>query len=206
MSRVLFPCPEGSKCIAAGCGNERIARGLCRLHYNRLWVAGELSRKPSDEERFWSHVEKTGGCWLWTASRSKQGRGYGQFFAGRVRINAHRYSWEFHRGPIPPGLVVMHRCDNPPCVNPAHLALGTHVENQADKVLKDRQARGESAGRTKLCAAEALEIHRRSNSEPLLKLAREFGVNSATVWAIKVGRSWRHLNQRNTNQSQTEGN
>jgi hypothetical protein len=89
--------------------------------------------KPTPEQtaaRFWSKVEKGQGCWTWTAGRNADG--YGWFkISGGPKV-AHRVAWELTNGPIPEGLIVRHRCDNPPCVNPGHLELGTHKDNRRD--------------------------------------------------------------------------
>lgn len=90
-------------------------------------------------ERFWAKVDKSGGpdaCWLWTAGRSDWG--YGHFRVGSKNLQAHRFAWELTRGPIPAGLLVLHRCDNPPCCNSAHHFLGTHADNMADAKAKGR--------------------------------------------------------------------
>lgn len=100
--------------------------------------------KKSAEERFWSKVDNTGGpihpvlgtrCWVWAGGLR---RGYGTVVIGSLRKYAHRASWELTNGDIPEGLCVLHRCDNPPCCNPAHLFLGTVQENNADRVAKGR--------------------------------------------------------------------
>lgn len=92
------------------------------------------------EERFWPKVAKRGPdeCWEWTASRTPQGYGKIGRRKGESPAIASRVSWEMHNGPIPDGLHVLHRCDNPPCVNPAHLFLGTNADNQRDMRAKGR--------------------------------------------------------------------
>jgi hypothetical protein len=91
------------------------------------------------EERFWSKVQKTETCWLWMGARHPHG-GYGQFVGPPIKeLRAHRYSWVLAYGPIPDGLLVCHRCDNPPCVRPDHLFLGTHLDNALDMMAKGRK-------------------------------------------------------------------
>ena len=96
-------------------------------------------------ERFWNKIDRRepNECWPWIGGIS---RGYGHWSfweSGKCRsTTSHRKAWELANGPIPAGLFVLHRCDNPPCCNPAHLWLGTHADNMADKVAKGRQWRG----------------------------------------------------------------
>lgn len=129
------------------------------------------------------------GCLEWKAGKSS---GYGRFRNGGRMMFAHRVSYELHHGAIPDGLHVLHRCDNPACVNPSHLFLGTHAENMADKSSKERQARGERNGIAKLSAADVLAI-RASGGITQRSLAREYGVSQAQIWRLLVGKQWTHL-------------
>lgn len=98
-----------------------------------------MSAPRSTDERFYKKVEQppySAACWLWLASRNPDG--YGHFFYNDSIVAAHRVSWMMHRGEIPAGLNVLHKCDNPKCVNPAHLFLGTHQDNADDKMKKGR--------------------------------------------------------------------
>lgn len=135
--------------------------------------------------RFWSRVEKTEGCWLWTAGTVRSG--YGALFCGGrdgQMIRTHRFSWLLHFGPIPDGLLVCHRCDVRRCVRPDHLFLGTQAENMTDKVIKGR------AGR-KLNPQSVREIRDRLRAgESQVAVAKSFSVDPALVWRIGNGKQW----------------
>lgn len=95
-------------------------------------------RKPEAiAARFWSNVQKTDSCWNWTG-KSYFHYGYGKFNVNKKETRAHRYSWELHKGAIPQGLFVLHNCDNPKCVNPEHLRLGTQKDNVQDQFDRGR--------------------------------------------------------------------
>lgn len=103
----------------------------------RVYVRGDVAT------RFWAHVEKGPGCWLWTGARTWSG--HGTFNVGAKKFDrAHRVAYRLVHGAIPDGLVVCHQCDNPPCVNPAHLWLGTQGDN-----LRDMMAKGRAGGQFK---------------------------------------------------------
>src|SRR5688572_7229928 len=107
---------------------------------------------------FWVFVDKLpSGCWEWTSHKNTLG--YGMYWSAGQHM-AHRWSWSLVNGPIPEGKIVMHLCDNPPCVNPEHLRVGTQLENRRDAVNKDRQAKGVDVGTSKLKPEQVLEIRR----------------------------------------------
>jgi hypothetical protein len=147
----------------------------------------------SVEERFWSKVDRgdASECWEWRASLKRPG-GYGQFWSGEKLVLTHRFAWSIVYGDIPVGLHVLHRCDNPPCVNPDHLFLGTHSDNVRDMYRKGRRrvdVRGERNSFSKLTREQVAEIRQRS-CEATRELAREFGVSASHVRSLKAGIGW----------------
>jgi hypothetical protein len=137
-------------------------------------------------ERFWSKVllGPANQCWEWVGARHP--RGYGNFAGeGCVPIAAHRFAWEEAYGPVPDALHVLHHCDNPPCVNVAHLYLGTNADNIRDKMARNRQSR---TGR-KLSAAD-LERIRSNPTRSLRTLAQELNVSVEAVSRVRRGVSY----------------
>lgn len=140
------PDDERDRQVRPACADIACRRRACLLQLPRLGRVVPLSRAAGGTvrtvallaARFWDKVAIDRGCWLWTAGTR---HGYGAISEGgrgSPMIMAHRFSWEFHFGPIPDGLGVLHKCDNPPCVNPAHLFLGTQGDNMRDKAVKGR--------------------------------------------------------------------
>jgi hypothetical protein len=144
-------------------------------------------------ERFWRKVDRSGSCWLWTAACS--GAGYGYFYVGSRLVGAHRYSYELRNGPIPPGMVVMHSCDVPACVNPDHLSLGTARANSADAARKARQSRGSRHYNAKLTEGQVLDLRARyaRGGVTQAELAADYGVNASLVSLIVARKCWRHI-------------
>jgi hypothetical protein len=153
-------------------------------------------------DRFWEKVDRRGPdeCWPWIRYRNHEGYGHFAITPGRV-IGAHRAVWELTVGSIPNGLHVLHRCDNPPCVNPEHLFLGTNADNVQDSFLKKRRKNrprsGEQNNNAVLTEAAVREIrqiladgtHKRGTQSAL---ARRFRVSVNLISLIKKGRIWRH--------------
>lgn len=154
-------------------------------------------------ERYESHVDRTAGpdaCHPWTANRSHQG--YGRIVVGSrtdhsVRTcEAHRVGWELANGPIPAGLCVLHRCDNPPCQNQRHWFLGTRAENNADKDAKGRarKVRGEAATHARLDEEKVREIRAaHARGAGLRPLGRQYGVTHRAIHMIVHRKSWAHV-------------
>lgn len=146
--------------------------------------------------RFWTYVDKSSECWNWTGGTF--GGRYGQFRVGARKVKAHRFAWVIAGNDIPLGMILCHRCDNPRCVRPDHLFLGTHADNAQDRDTKGRNARnnaprlpGELNPAARLSRMQALTIRSRvSQGERRKVLASEFGVSVSTVNAIAQGRIW----------------
>ncbi len=138
----------------------------------------------------------SGKCWVWHGAKTP--KGYGNFGGGtkgaRWTVYCHRVSWEYHNGPIPEGLCVLHRCDNPPCVNPEHLFLGTKAENNADCWLKGRYNQGENRWSAKLKEIEIPAIRALlALGFSTVRVGRLFNVSDATIGQVKRGISWKHV-------------
>jgi hypothetical protein len=159
-----------------------------------------------DAEKFWAQVGKSApsGCWLWTGT--KNGTGYGWVYTGykmngaKVRSFmklAHRIAYMLTHGEIPEGKHICHHCDNPPCVNPAHLYAGTQKENTTDAWRRGRRTMnkidnaGEKHGMARLDEKTVLEI--RASSGPQRAIASHFGISQGAVYLIKARKRWAHI-------------
>lgn len=151
-------------------------------------------------ERFNSkHITAPSGCWLWQGHLDRKGRG--NLRVNGRRVIASRLSYELHFDVIPDGLYVCHECDNPQCVNPDHLWLGTHRDNTDDMIAKGRHRRcgrkdvqGERNSKAKLTAEQVQAIRRAGASgQRPSDLARQYGVVHSCIHGILTGRTWKHL-------------
>lgn len=195
-------------CTVPGCPLKREARGLCTNHYYHyrqgneaiIRYAVEPTRRPrgmTHEEAF--RVGKTvvtdSGCIEWVGHRSTYGYGVIQ---SKIHgsIGAHRVALGIALGqPVPKGKHVLHRCDNPPCVNPDHLFIGTDKDNVADMLAKGRNRYGVSHPMSKLTEEKVREIKRRRATEGTRwkDLAADYGVSYTAIQKIFEGKTWKHV-------------
>ena len=158
---------------------------------------------PDELGRFWDKVSQTDGCWNWTSYLNQHG--YGKFLFHGKDVFAHRFSYFIHFGEIPNSHpCVCHRCDNPACVRPDHLWIGTHTQNIQDCLAKGRHLsttnpfgchRGSSHSSAKLTDAQVTSIRSRyaEGSDTLQSLADEFSVHKSNIHCIVARSTWKHL-------------
>lgn len=150
------------------------------------------SVRCSFEDKFLKKLDDE--CWPWTASKCS--KKYGTFWDGARVESAHRQAWIFANGPLPAGAHVLHRCDNPTCVNPAHLFLGDNADNVRDKVSKGRAKglKGEAHPNSKLTESDVRMIRMRlASGETCISIAKAFGVTDVLISYIKLGKAWSHV-------------
>lgn len=146
-------------------------------------------------EKFWESVTKAEGCWTWIGSTNNDG--YGQLSLRGKTVLAHRTSWEIHKGEIPSDVCVCHTCDNPGCVNPEHLFLGSHAANMRDKAEKGRapgwsvSQKGEDNYRARLTWEEVERIRTNvANGTPQIEEARRVGMSKGRISEIIHHKVW----------------
>jgi hypothetical protein len=147
------------------------------------------------ESRFWTHVEKTGNCWVWTGKIGN--KGYGYYTTGQRHLLTHRYAYTITYGQIPSGKFVLHHCDNRACVRPDHLFLGTHRDNMDDMKRKGRQAHGARTHTAILTEEQAIALLHEyaAGNHNQRALAEKYGVNFRSVWNLLHGETWKHLDR-----------
>lgn len=191
-------------CTCPTCGTPFYAKPSVIAHGGKYcsWGCRRPVKPTPASERFWQKVdrngptvrEELGPCWVWTAHRDTTG--YGIFgISARLHAMAHRFAWAEEHGQIPDGLKVLHRCDNPPCVRPDHLFLGTQADNIVDRDRKGRTAWGERQSKAKLTVEAVMEIRRRlaDGSSSQAELARMFGVTRPSISQIATGKHWKQI-------------
>jgi hypothetical protein len=193
-------------CGIKECFEEVAYLGMCQKHWRRnrqfgspfaLKAHSGAMKGLSAIERFNKQHTKDGpnGCWEWTACVDRDGYGKFRGMVGTVAYNkAHRFSWAHHtQSEIAPGMMVCHSCDNPRCVNPAHLWLGEAKENVRDMHAKGRAyfQGGSLSHAAKLTESDVLNIL--ADCRPYTAIAQEYGVTTMTISDIKCRRSWSHL-------------
>jgi HNH endonuclease len=156
---------------------------------------GPKPRLP--EVRMWKYIEKTDTCWLWTGKKDRAGYGVIGVEKGRF-LRAPRVAYAHLVGPIPEGLFVLHHCDIPACVNPAHLYAGTRADNARDAIERKRLAPssktahpGEENGRAKLTEEQVVSIRQRhADGESAKSLRAEFKISQAAMHLLLIGKNW----------------
>lgn len=149
---------------------------------------------PSLIKRFLERINKTSNCWNWTGQLDKDK--YGVIRTKLSHVKAHRVSYELFKGLIPEGLLVCHTCDNPSCVNPNHLFLGTYKDNTQDMIKKGRKFnnKGELSSLSKLTEKQILDIRSRKKYRGLqTDLSKEFNVSFQQISKIIKNQRWKHI-------------
>lgn len=194
------PSTISKTCSANECARNWVARGLCDMHYRRLYRHDKpLPPKLRGSLRwFWGCVDRSSGdngCWPWL--RGRHTFGYGEFTLNeKSSAPAHRIAWELINGPIPDGLFVLHSCDNPPCVNPKHLFLGTQMDNMQDMIQKGRAKKrhGRLHPCTKLTEHDIPKIFSlRRKGFFYADIADIYDMSVYAISAILHRRTWKHV-------------
>lgn len=165
-----------------------------------IYRGGKQPRSEQEDVNvFWGNVDKSegiDGCWIWKAG--KRGIGYGKMYWRGKPLAAHRISFFLANGYWPENKLVCHKCDNPPCVNPDHLFLGTHKDNSSDCRSKGRMVseRGEERYSAKLSKYDVVEIKLGAVNRDrkfVSRCAEKYGVSKSAIWNIICGLRWKHV-------------
>jgi hypothetical protein len=187
-------------CSVSGCTSKNYGNGYCLKHYKRMKRHGSVElpkRIVSAIDRYLSRVTKAADCWSWNGAKSGQGYGVIRCSETNRNIFIHRLSYSHFNGPIPDGMNVLHKCDNPECSNPEHLFIGTQKDNVLDMMQKGRKPpvvglKGQLSPRSKLTWEEVRQIKKMlSDGQTCAGISRKFGVTPENISAIKLGKTWK---------------
>jgi hypothetical protein len=183
-------------CLTCGVKNSVHTVSYEKFNKGRYcnWQCWINRKHKSALARFWSNVQKDDGCWLWQAGTS---RGYGFLNILGKNVYAHRMSYEIHKGEIPTGMCVLHKCDTPACVNPEHLLIGTHQDNMTDRSKKGRTAQNFGVGEQHYCSKlmnrDIPVIRDMCRTHTHVSVAQQFNVTRQVVDSIIKGETWKHI-------------
>ena len=192
----------GRVCSVQGCDRKHSAKGFCNIHYQRHLggIATNGNKKPTLEERIMSKTIKLkNGCWLWTGAKSG-GNGTEKYKYGYINVSGkikrvHRVLYEITNNIVLDKKHLLHRCDNPACVNPEHMFVGNHQDNMNDMISKKRDyhPKGE-LNHSKLTEKQVLKIRAMAkNGDSSTLLSIQFGVHVSTIRGIVTRKKWKHI-------------
>jgi HNH endonuclease/Homeodomain-like domain len=180
-------------CKVDNCERPVKARGFCNAHYQRFKKYGDPNILKQPWQIKVDFVVEENGCFVCT-SHKRDKHGYPHMYWNNKHYLVHRFVYEKCFGEIPKGLVVRHKCDNPPCINPEHLELGTFEDNMNDRIIRGRTTKGEKCALSKLKEREVIEIKKMLlDGKSLGEISQKFNISKSTVCDIRAGRSWRHV-------------
>lgn len=174
------------------CGKSHTSRGSTLRKGTSISCGCRMSFRKRPKDRFWEYVKKTDSCWEWKGPIMKVG--YGCFSINNRPYYAHRFSYEVHIGKIPKNKLVCHSCDNRKCVNPDHFFLGSHKENTADMIIKNRNCKGVKMSTHKLNEEDVMKIKSlRKEGKFYRELGEMFGVSYSVARRICLNKTWKHI-------------